>query len=63
MMLSSMSRLIVAGMKTPAIAAYGVVPTRVAERIHFPLAPRSILIALPCAATSSKNFFGGSPIS
>ena len=60
---SSISRLIAAGMKTPATATYGVLPTRVAERIHFPLATTSIFVARPDAATSSKNFFGGSDAS
>ena len=36
---------------------------RIADRIHFPLAPRSIFTAIPRAATSSKNFLGGSETS
>ncbi len=42
---SSIIRLIVAGTKTPVTAKYGVESTRLATRIHFPLAPWSIFTA------------------
>jgi hypothetical protein len=60
---SSSMRLIEFGTKTPAMATNGPLPIRAAQRIHLPLAPTSILAAVPFCDTSSKNRAGGSEIS
>jgi len=52
-------RFIASVMKIPATAT-SLVDMRTADRIHFPLAPTSILVANPLRSTSSKKRAGGS---